>query len=445
MAAALNAKLENMNIAFEIVVIVVLVLLNGLLAMAEFAVVSAQQVRLQERANNGSAGARAALALADAPDRFLATVQFGITLIGILAGAVGGATLAGRASGALDDVAVVGQYSDAVAFTLVVGATTYLSLVFGELVPKRLALQQPESIAAILARPLTTLARIGRPIVALLSYSTRGVLRLLGVPETVENQVSEEEIRILIEQGARSGAIEETEEAMALGIFDLADLTASDIMTPRRQIVWVDVEASEPENRARMAESGHSYYPAYDGSPDHALGFVAIKDLWRERDFDLRGVVTPPLYVPESAPAFGVMELFQQTGIRRALVVDEYGAIQGLVTLHDLLEAIVGELDAAIDADQPIIEREDGSWLVDGMTPLHELRDILQVDLAPVDDPGRYQTLGGLVMAELGKVPIPSEHFERAGLRFEVVDMDQARVDKVLVTRTAPADLAGLE
>lgn len=432
-----------MAIGFEIVVILVLVLLNGLLAMAEFAIVSAQQVRLQERANTGSAGARAALDLAAAPDRFLATVQFGITLIGILAGAVGGATLAGRASGALEDLPVIGPYHDAVAFVLVVGATTYLSLVFGELVPKRLALQQPESIASILARPLLALARAGRPIVALLSFSTRGVLRLLGVPETMETRVTEEEIRILIEQGARSGVIEQTEEAMALGIFDLADQTASEIMTPRRQIVWVDINADEQENRANMIAGGHSYYPVYADSPDNTLGFVAIKDLWRDEGFDLREVMTAPLYVPETAPAFGVMELFQQTGIRRALVVDEYGAVQGLVTLHDILEAIVGELDAPIDADQPIIEREDGSWLIDGMTPIHELRDVLDVELSTSEEAGRYQTLGGLVMSQLGRFPIPSDHFEREGLRFEVVDMDHTRVDKVLVTRMRQPDPSG--
>ena len=423
-----------MVIGFEIFIILVLILLNGLLAMAEFAIVSARQVSLQERASAGSAGARTALDLAATPDRFLATVQFGITLIGILAGAVGGATLAGEISGAFEGLPLVGQYHRAVAFIVVVGATTYLSLIFGELVPKRLALQHPEALAAALARPLNALARVGRPVVVLLSFSTRSVLRLFGITEPLETRVTEEEIRILIEQGARTGVLEETEETMALGILDLGDLFAGDLMTPRRQIIWVDIDADEDESRRKMVASRHSYYPVYAGTPDNTLGFVAIKDLWREEGFDPRKVITPPLFVPETAPAFGVLELFQQTGIRRALVVDEYGAVQGLVTLHDILEAIVGELDLPIDSDQPIIEREDGSWLIDGMVAVHELREVLGVDLSQADDPVRYQTLGGFVMTTLGRVPVPADNFEYAGLRFEVVDMDHARVDKVLVT-----------
>ena len=429
-----------MIIGFEIVVVVLLILLNGLLAMAEFAVVSAQRTRLQERANGGSAGARTALDLAATPDRFLATVQFGITLIGILAGAVGGATLAGRASDYLEGL----PYHDLIAFVLVVGATTYLSLVFGELVPKRLALQHPEPIASAMARPLNALAGAGRPLIALLSVSTRAVLQLFGVTGPPEERVTEEEIRVLIQQGARSGALEETEEAMALGILDLADLYASDLMTPRRQIVWVDLDADPDASRRDMVAGGHSYYPVFRETQDNTLGFVAIKDLWREKEFDLERLITPPLYVPETAPAFSVMELFQQTGVRRALVVDEYGAVQGLVTLHDILEAIVGELDAPLDADRPIVERADGSWLIDGMTPIHELRDILDVEISSVDDPLRYQTLGGFVMAKLGRVPAPADHFVRAGLRFEVVDMDGTRVDKVLVA-PGPSSADGID
>lgn len=426
-----------MSFGLEVVIVLVLIAMNGLLAMAEFAIVSSQQVRLQERANSGGAGARAALALAATPDRFLATVQFGITLIGILAGAVGGAALAGSVASSFEDLPFVGAHHDAVAFAVVVGATTYLSLVFGELVPKRLALTHPETIAAIMARPLQAVALVGRPVVAVLSLSTRTVLRALGVRETQESRVTEEEIRVLIEQGRRSGVIAAAEQEMTLSIFDLGDLTAQDLMTPRRQIVWLDLEDDDETNRRKISSSGHSYYPVYAGNPENVLGFVAVKHLWREQHFDIKNVMTPPNFVPETAPAFNVMEIFKQTGVRRALVIDEYGAVRGLITLHDIMEAIVGELDIAPDSDRPIVQREDGSWLIDGMVPIHELRDVLNADLTSAIDPSRYQTLGGFVMTHLGRVPAPSDSFEWSGLRFEVVDMDQTRVDKVLVSPAA--------
>ncbi len=429
-----------MTFAIEITVVLILVILNGLLAMAEFAIVSAQPVRLRERANSGKSGAEMALALAAAPDRFLATVQFGITLIGILAGAVSGATLADKVAQRFETVSFIAPYHEAVAFVLVVGATTYLSLVFGELVPKRLALQHPEAVATIMARPLNMLARVGRPIVALLSISTRAILRLLGVSETLESTVTEEEIRVLIEQGARSGVIDEAEEEMALGILDLSDLHAIDLMTPRRQIVWIDAREDESANRQNIVTSGHSYYPYFAGEPDNVLGFVAIKDLWKQGEFNPAEVVTPALFVPETAPVFNVMELFKQTGIRRALVVDEYGVVQGLVTLHDIMEAIVGELDTPPDEEQPIVERSDGSWLIDGMVPVYELREVLGVDLGATDVPGQYQTLGGFILAMLGRIPHSSDLVEHSGLRFEVVDMDQRRVDKVLVSRASSQD-----
>jgi putative hemolysin len=425
------------TIAIEFIVILLLILCNGLLAMAEFAVVSARPTRLQERAAAGSVGARAALELTETPDRFLATIQFGISLIGILAGAFGGARLAQHLADSLGDLPLIGGYQDAAAFILVVGATTYLSLVIGELVPKRLALQRPERIATVLARPLKLLANAGRPVVALLSASTRAVLALLGANEPVEEQVTEEEIRVMLAQGARTGAIRAAEEEMTVGILNLGDLQASDLMTPRRQVVWIDVQEDEQVSRQLIAASGHSYYPIYEANLDHILGFVAVKELWREGNFELRKVLTPPLYVPESGPAFTVLELFKQTGVRRALVVDEYGVIQGLITMHDIMEAIVGELDQPAEADQPIVERDDGSWLIDGTVPLHELRDALGVEYFPDEERGRYQTLGGFVLASLGRIPAPSEHVEWSGWRFEIVDMDGVRIDKVLV---APLD-----
>lgn len=422
---------------FEVLFIIVLVLVNGLLAMAEMAVVASRKARLRQRAEAGDASARAALELAESPDRFLATVQIGITLVGILAGAVGGATIAEELGDRLSQVPWIGPYGIEIGLTVVVLAITYFSLVLGELVPKRLALHSPERIAAAVARPMRILSRLAAPAVRLLSASTHVVLRLLGVRPSGEPPVTEEEIRVLLQQGTEAGIFEEAEQEMVEGVFHLGDQRVGALLTPRMEVVWLDVEAPPDENLRRVVESAHAWFPVAHGDLDHVLGVVRSKDLLVEclagRPADVRQVLRPPLFVPESAPAARVLEQLRQTDIKIVLVVDEHGGVSGLVTITDLLEEIVGDLAE----DQPrVVQREDRSWLIDGMLAIDEFKELLRVRELPGEVDGYYETVGGFVMMFLGRVPRPADSFEWGGWRFEIVDMDSNRVDKVLVAPT---------
>jgi putative hemolysin len=425
-----------MEIAAQIVIILLLLLLNGVLAMAELAIVSARKARLQQRAEAGSAGARAALELANAPTHFLSTVQVGITLVGILAGAFGGATLAEELAKLLRPV--FGQSSDAVSLVLVVLAITYLSLIIGELVPKRLALSHAETLATILARPMRWLATLVGPAVRFLSFSTDLMLRLLRIRPSGEPPVTEEEIKIMLEQATEAGVVEEAEQKMVESVFRLADRRVDEIMTPRPKIVWLDLDAPMDENWRRIAASRHSHFPVYQGKEDNVVGLVSVKDLWARRvdglPVDLQAVVRMPLLVPESMPALKVLELFRTTGTHLGIVIDEYGSVQGLVTIIDLMEALVGALPERGEHDERhVVQRNDGSWLLDGTLTVDEFQHILNIAALPAEQEGEYQTLGGFVMAHLARIPRSGDYFDWQGYRFEVMDMDGNRVDKVLV------------
>ena len=428
------------GIAIQLVILFLLIVANGVFAMAELAVASSRKVRLQQRAEDGDAGARAALDLANEPGRFLSTVQIGITLIGILTGAFGGASLGAYVARGLANIPVVGRYSEPLGFGLAIAAITYLSLVVGELVPKQLALGNAEGIAARVARPMRLLSTLTAPAVRLLSVSTTGVVRLLGIRPSAEPAVTEDEIRLLIEQGTQAGVFHETEQEVVENVFRLGDRRVADLMTPRPRVVWLDLAATPDETRRAMAASPHHFFPVCQGDLDRVVGVVSVKDLWARaaagEPFDLAALLRPPLVVPETMPAFRVLEEFRRVGAPLALIVDEFGGIDGLVTLTDLLEALVGDFPAARDGDPRAIRREDGSWLVDGMLPVEEFRSAVPLGERLGAAPGAYQTLGGLVLARLGRVPRPGDHFAWGGLRFEVVDMDGNRVDKVLV---APA------
>ena len=433
-------------IGLQILILLVLVVVNGVLAASELAVVSARRARLQGRAEAGNAGARAALELGAAPDRFLAAVQIGITLVGILAGAYGGAALSGPVADLLDGVPAIEGYADAIAVALVVTAITYLSLVVGELVPKRLALLNPEGIAVAVARPMRVLARVASPIVTLLALSSDAVLRLLGARASTEPSVTEEEVEHLLQEGARAGIFAESERAMVQGVFDLGDRRAAELMTPRHRVVYLDLTRPEDENRRRMIASPHNHFPVCERSLDRVLGVVSVKTLWSRSlagaPTDPRAAMVPPLFVPESAPVLTVMEQFKRTGVHLALVVDEYGGIEGLLTLNDVLEDVVGDLEPENEADnRQAMRRPDGSWLLDGGLPAHEARALLGIDALPGEEEGDYETLGGFVMAVLGRIPAAGDAVDWAGLRFEVVDMDGNRVDKVLAipVQEAPA------
>lgn len=429
-----------MAVILEIVVILFLILANGVLAMAEIAVVSARPARLQQRAEAGNRGAGLALELANQPDRFLSTVQIGITLVGILAGALGGATLAEYLGSQLGRIAPLKAYSEAIGIGLVVLGITYLSLVIGELLPKRLALNDAEGIAAAMAAPMHKLSVVASPIVRLLSLSTEGLLRLLGVRPSSEPPVTAEEIKILLKEGAEVGVFEKAEQDMVAHVFRLGGRRVSSLMTHRTDIVWLDADESLQVLARKVTQSTHSRYPVVRGSLDNVLGIVRAKELLAcdlaHQEIDLKAVLHSPLFVPESTPALKVLQMFKESRRQIALVIDAHGSIQGLVTATDILEAIVGDMP---DVDEPfepqVVQRADGSWLLDGLLPTDELREILGVKQLPGETQGHYHTLGGFVMKMLGRIPAKADHFEWKGLRFEVVDMDRYRVDKVLVAR----------
>lgn len=417
-----------------ILIIILLTIANGIFAMSEAAVISARKAKLQQQANMGDARARAALALADNPNRFLSTVQVGITLIGILAGAFGEATLADDVETLLERVPWLAPYSRAISLIIMVVVLTYLSLIIGELVPKRLALRNPEAIAGLVAAPMNFLSAVVSPAVYVLSVSTEAVLRLLGVKPSTEPPVTEEEIRVLIQQGTQAGVFEVAEQDMVEAVFRLNDQRAFDLMTPRPEIIWLDLDDSPQEVVAKITESGYSRFPVCRGSLDNVLGVVRAKDLLARsvagEPLDLKAAMRSPIFVPESALAFQVLELFRGSQPHLALVIDEYGGTQGLVTLHDILEAIVGEVEVS---EPQAVQRQDGSWLLDGALAVEEFKEIFDLKILPEEEHDYYQTLGGFVMMLLGRVPTAGDHFHWAGLRFEVMDMDGKRVDKVLV------------
>jgi putative hemolysin len=431
------------SITFDILFLLLLIIGNGVLAMAEIAVVSARKARLQQWANEGDPKARAALELANAPTPFLSTIQMGITLVGVLAGALGGTTIARALAARLGHIPWLGPYSEAVALGLVVVAITYLSLVLGELVPKRLALHRPERIAAAVAPLMRLLSVLTAPAARLLSASTELVLRGLGVRPAPEPPVTEEEIIVLLEQGMRAGMFEKAERLMVESVFRLGDRRIGALMTPRTEIVWLDVDDPPEELRHKIAASAHASFLVAQGSIDNVLGLVDAKDIAARclagQGVELRALVHPPPLVPESMRALKLLEVFKQSGAHTALVIDEYGALQGLVTLHDLLEAIIGEIRLAGQPAEPqMVQREDGSWLVDGLVPVDEFKERFQLKALPGEEEGMYQTLGGFVMMRLGRIPAAGDHFDWHGLRFEVVDMDGYRVDKVLVAPVPP-------
>jgi putative hemolysin len=418
--------------------ILFLILMNGVFSMSEAAVVSSRKVRLQMLAEGGHHGARTALELANEPNRFLSTIQIFITLVGILTGAYGGATIAKNISDAVARFPMLAAYSEAIGLGAVVVTTTYLSLVIGELVPKRLALNAPERVASTIARPMHYLSLFAGPLVRLLSISTDLVLRVLRVRPSEEPPVSEAEITTMMAEGTEKGVFEEKEQDMVKRVFRLNDLRVSMLMTPRTEIVYLDINDSVETIRQKVEASGFSRYPVCDGSPDKVLGIVRAKDLvvtlLAGAPLDLKSAQREPLFVPESMPAIAVLEEFKKTGAHMAVVIDEYGGLNGLFTIHNILSALVGDIPLAGKPSEPLaVERENGSWLVDGMMSIIEFKDLFHIPAMPEEEVGTYQTLAGFVMMSLGKVPAAADHFEWNGMRFEVVDMDGNKIDKVLV------------
>jgi putative hemolysin len=427
----------------ELSIILGLIVLNGVFAMAEMAVVAARTVRLQALADDGRRGAKDVLAIKEKPDRFLSSVQVGITLVGIGAGAYGGARVSGSVAQWLEQIPALKPWAGQLAFAAVVIVITFLSLVIGELVPKQIALRQPENIASWIARPMSWLSWIAAPLVWLLSTTSNLILRIFGITPRPEAPVTSEEIAIVLEQGAQAGVLDAGEHTLIERVLRMGERRVSTLMTPRTDVVWVDLREPIGESMRRMGEARHTYFPVCEGSPDHVLGFVSVKDqmarLMRKAPPDIRAELRPPVFVPEMSDALSVLKTLQERNQHVALVVDEYGGVSGLVTLHDLVQGIVGELPTAHShLEGPmIVARGDGSWLVDGRLPFEDFRE--QVNLPEAEEPAvGFDTVAGFVLTQLGRLPAIGDKFEWEGWQFEVVDMDGNRIDRLLITSPAP-------
>jgi putative hemolysin len=429
----------------DIALLLFLILLNGVFAMAEIAVVSSRKSRLQRLAEDGSPGAGSALELHAEPSNFLSTIQVGITSIGILSGAIGETALADPLAAWLSSWDLLAPYAYAIALAVVVVVLTYFAVVVGELVPKRLALMAPEGIASLVARPMNLLTRATRPLVWLLSTSSSLVLRVLGAKRKEEPPVTDDEINVLMEQGAEAGVFHESEQEIVSNVLRLDEQRIAAIMTHRSDIYLIDLDEPEEEIRRRLAESPFERIVVCRDGLEHIAGILRTSDLLQPMlsgaPLDIESRLREPLYVPDSVTTTQLLESFRQSRMQIALIVDEYGELEGLVTLTDVLTAIVGDLPSAEGPDDmDVVQREDGSWLVDGSVTAERLKSALDIEAdLPGEEENAYNTLGGFVMHMLGRVPTVADHFDWEGLRFEVVDMDRNRVDKVLVSRLPEA------
>ncbi|HEX6059690.1 MAG TPA: hemolysin family protein [Gemmatimonadaceae bacterium] len=427
-----------MRIAFEVLAILLLLVANGVFAMSEIAVVTSRRARLERRAAEGDHRAAAAAELKAEPTDFLSAVQIGITLVGILAGAFGGARLSGHLAGPLARIGWLAPWADTVAFVLVVGIITYCSLVIGELVPKRIALSNPEGIAARIARPMQRLARVARPLVALLSASTSGLARLLGVRRDDEPDVTEEDIRSLIAHGARAGVVQATEEDILERVFFLGDRQVRAVMTPRPDVVWIESTMSAARIRESLERSHHSRFLVCEGSIDEVRGVVRATDVLSQclagGPLDLSALLRQPHFVPATMPVLQLLERFRGSDVHLAVAIDQYGSVQGVVTLNDILADLVADIPGTVSRrESDVVRRDDGSWLIDGTVPLEDVEEALGGQVLPAGRSRDGWTLGGLVFDGLGRVPRIGDVVELGGFRFEVVDMDGRRVDRVLV------------
>jgi len=428
----------------DVLILFLLIVLNGIFAMSEMGIVSARKARLQQLADEGRAGARAALALANEPSHFLSTVQIGITLIGITSGAFGEATVAVGLIPWLSRWPALAPYAEQLSLAIVVTAITLTSVIIGELVPKRLALIDPERVASLVARPMMWLAALTYPVVRVLSAATGALLRLFGVRAGGGPPVTEEEINVLMEQGAEAGVFQEHEQTIVSRVFRLDELKVRGVMTPRNDIVYVDLDEPLEHNLRRIVESGHSRFPVVRGSLENVQGIVQTKALLEDalggRPVDLALQVMKPLLVPDTLTVMQVVEAFKKHRQTVALVIDERGSPQGLVTLNDVMQALVGDIaTVGEERELDVVQRDDGSWLIDGGVTVERFKDVLEIEeQLPEESTGSYHTLAGFVMLQLGQVPKVADKFDWNGVEFEVVDMDRHRIDKLLVRRRTP-------
>ena len=423
-------------------IIFLLTMLNGVFAMAEIAFISCKKMRLENLAKEGNWRAKMAFRLASDPHKFLPTVQMGMTAVTIIAGAYGGTEVAEHLSKDLASLNIFGRYTEIIAFILTVFITAFLTLVIGELVPKTIGISRPDEIAMVLAPVMSLLYYITLPFIRLLSFSTKFILRLLRVRKKDEPPITEDELKHLIEQGRQYGILEKHESDMMRSIFRTADRNVSSIMTHRTDIIWIEVDASTETILKTIQQSVHTGFPVCKQSLDNVLGIVFIKDMLvhlnTEDKWNMRALIREPLYVPESMPALELIDNFRRSGKHVSLVLNEYGSLEGMVTLHDVVEAIFGDIPMTEQSRDEAIQRPDGSWLIDGMMQTTRWNELLHLHDLNDDDSGNYNTLGGFVMHQLGKIPKPGDHFEFHNHYFEVLDMDGMRVDKVLVKKMVP-------
>ncbi|GHD11576.1 hemolysin family protein [Tianweitania populi] len=420
----------------EVLIVFVLVVVNGLLAMSELAVVSSRPARLKTMADRGSTGAARALKLAADPGRFLSSVQIGITLVGVLSGAFSGATLGQRLTDVLIQAGMPNGIADAVGVGLVVAVITYGSLIIGELVPKQIALRNPEAVAAKVAPGMTVVATIGAPLVWFLDISGRAVLHLLGQKEESEEKVTDEEIKTIIAEAEGAGVIETDERAMIAGVMRLADRTVRGIMTPRTDVDWINVQSDQQTIRDALVETSHSRLPAGDNSVDDMIGVIQTRELLAAiltgQELDIKSFVRQAPIVHDNADALDVITTLREADVPMALVHDEYGHFEGVVTPADILEAITGMFKSDADEGPSVMQREDGSWLIAGYMPADEMADKLGIILPENRD---YETVAGFILAQLSHLPATGETLEALGWRFEVVDLDGRRIDKIIASK----------
>lgn len=431
---------------FEIGLIFLLLLFNGAFAMTEIAIVSSRRAVLQARAESGSKGAARALVLGESPNRFLSTVQIGITLQGILAGAFGGARLAARFEDWL--LPYTGSASEGIAFVVVIGSLTFASIVVGELVPKRLALKFPESIASLMSGPMSALATIATPFVWMLSKSTSFLLRLAGVKEDEDTKITRDEFTVLIREGMVAGGLERAESRMMEGVLGFENLDVYDIMIPRPKMVWIERDEPHAEVWPRIVKSTQGSFPVYQVQRDNLVGVVSVKDCYAQLaagiEVRFQNLMQPPLLVPEVQKASALLEDFRRTGHHCAFVVDEFGGVTGMVTLIDLMEAIVGDVPSKEERlTMPVKQRKDGSWLIDGLFEIEKVEDVLAGFERPEGAGDEFQTIAGWFANELERVPTEGDVLETSGWRFEIMDMDGSRVDKVLAVPLPKTEIGG--
>ena len=423
----------------EIILLFSLIVINGILAMSEVALLTSKRAKLSALASKGKKSAEIAIRISEDPTQFLSTIQIGITSIGLLSGIVGETIFADPLSLWLQSVGIPIEVANIAATVFVVIIVTYVAITVGELVPKRIGQNNPEQIAAVMARPMLVLSKATRPFVWSLSLTTNALLRLFGVGKHKQATVTEDEIEAILDEGSVAGLIEDQERELVKNVFRLDDRKLGSLMVPRSEIIFVDINSPESESLEKISQSVRSRIPVCDGDLDSIIGVLsaktALSTVARGQKLSLQENLEPPLYVPETLTGMDLLEQFKESKTHIAFVVDEYGSLEGLVTIQDIFDTLIGEIVTEGEEDTAPVQRDDGSWLFEGDTSIHEFKDCLLIDEVPDQDKGRYHTVSGLILLLLGKMPVSGDSVILDGWKLEVVDMDGRRIDKILATR----------